>query len=372
LEGTSVSSKVKAELKALLAVPIEKRMSNSKKVEQEAAERKKPGNRGASAAIQTLEEERPLLQISESLRISPRYCTLIKPLGSGIFGKVFKMEYKSEIYAFKQFKLPDLSESEVVANSNEIGILCSLDKHPNIVGLLGVSVDPDSMDVNVTHLGVGIMMELCENGSLRQFLDGKVASIEQINQILLDVANGLDYLHQHKPRAIIHCDLKSDNILLDKNMTAKICDFGLSQTIATSASKGHMVGGGGTYPYMSPEALRDDVGVYSDVYSFGCMIYEMLTGMRPWHGLNQAQIMVKVLIDRTPLEFSNDQQDAPPMLVDIMKQCLDYDKTKRPSFLEISLKLNEVQKELKKQKLDELFNGSVGTQSQPSIWFRYS
>src|ERR1700722_212336 len=117
-------------------------------------------------------------------------------------------------------------------------------------------------------------------------------------------------------------------------MNAKICDFGLSKIRETATSKGHTHYGGqaGTLQYKSPESFDGDFGTYSDVYAFGCVIFECLNGKRPWDGLADTQIVKKVLVDKVPLDFNQIRQDTSSILIQIMKQCLDYDKNKRPSF----------------------------------------
>jgi serine/threonine protein kinase len=165
--------------------------------------------------------------------------------------------------------------------------------------------------------------------------------------ILDDFAKGMAYLHQYEPRAIIHCDLKSDNILLDANMNAKICDFGIVKIVKTTRSRGYIGegDGAGTVQYKAPEAFEKDIGIYSDVYSFGCIIWEILSGKRPWDGLDVKQIMRKVCIEHAQLDFTNIRSDSPYILISLMKQCSDYGKHKRPSFPRIVLWLKKLREE---------------------------
>jgi serine/threonine protein kinase len=127
--------------------------------------------------------------------------------------------------------------------------------------------------------------------------------------ILFNVADGMNSPHQHEPNVIIHRDLKSDNILIDSKLNAKLCDFGIAKIIETSMSKGRTMTVG-TTQYKSPESFDGDCGSYSDVYGFGCVIYEMLSGKRPWDGLFDTQIMKKVCLDKVLLDFSLIRQDA--------------------------------------------------------------
>lgn len=119
-----------------------------------------------------------------------------------------------------------------------------------------------------------------------------------IIHLLLDAAKGLEYLHYFVPNAIIHDDIKSDNILIDREYNAKLSDFGISKfiqsTVNTNVERGSI---GGTFIYKAPESFDGKTELKSDVYSFGCVILEMLTGERPWGELrdNIATIITKIL-----------------------------------------------------------------------------
>ncbi|KAF5776014.1 putative phospholipase D, protein kinase RLK-Pelle-LRR-I-1 family [Helianthus annuus] len=160
---------------------------------------------------------------------------------------------------------------------SEIDLLTSC-KHLNIISLLGFSRESNEMI---------LVYEYASNGSLSDYIGNKGKSNNltwtQRIQICLDIAHGINYLHtpmEGKPR-IIHRDIKSDNILLDENMTAKLADFGLSkfhnmkQFASTVCTK--MLAG--TEVYMDPEFMT--TGKYkrkSDIYSFGVVLFEVLSG----------------------------------------------------------------------------------------------
>ncbi|XP_019191185.1 PREDICTED: probable LRR receptor-like serine/threonine-protein kinase At3g47570 [Ipomoea nil] len=149
-----------------------------------------------------------------------------------------------------------------------------------------------------------LVYEYMDNGNLENWLhfssqetfeieENRMLSFSQRLNILIDVANALDYLHNNCESAIIHCDLKPSNVLLDKNMTAHVSDFGLArfvqQRIQSSSSDNHSsIGVQGTVGYAPPEyGMGSKPSKAGDVYSFGILILEMLTGKRPTHELFQ-------------------------------------------------------------------------------------
>ncbi|XP_076919994.1 putative serine/threonine-protein kinase PBL28 [Bidens hawaiensis] len=149
-------------------------------------------------------------------------------------------------------------------------------KHPNIVSLLGYSEERGEMI---------LVYEYIFNGSLNDYMEKTKTNLTWVErlQISLDIANGINYLHtdmEGKPR-ILHRDIKSQNILLDENLNAKVADFGLSkfhpkgQQASTMYTK-HIAG---TQVYLDPAYMA--TGKYkkeSDVYSFGVVLFEILTG----------------------------------------------------------------------------------------------
>ncbi|KAJ0673251.1 putative protein kinase RLK-Pelle-LRR-I-1 family [Helianthus annuus] len=165
----------------------------------------------------------------------------------------------------------------------EQGFLSEIDlltrcKHPNIISLLGFSRESNEMI---------LVYEYASKGSLSDYIGNKGKSNNlawtQRIQICLDIAHGINYLHtpmEGKPR-IIHRDIKSDNILLDENMTAKLADFGLSKfhNMKQFASTVYTKMLAGTEVYMDPEFMA--TGKYkrkSDIYSFGVVLFEVLSG----------------------------------------------------------------------------------------------
>lgn len=155
----------------------------------------------------------------------------------------------------------------------------------------------------------------------------------------LDVAKGINYLHCLDP-PIVHWDLKSPNLLVDKNWTVKVCDFGLSRFKANSFISSKSVAG--TPEWMAPEFLRGEPSnEKSDVYSFGVILWELVTMQQPWSGLCPAQVVGAVAFQNRRLSIP---QNTPPVLASLMESCWADDPAQRPSFGKIVESLKKLLK----------------------------
>ncbi|WCJ30361.1 Protein kinase superfamily protein [Euphorbia peplus] len=194
-------------------------------------------------------------------------------LGEGGFGRVYLASLEDE----KQVAVKKLNCASDDAHrefENEVDLLCKI-HNPNIISLLGYSV----------HQEMGfIIYELMQNGCLEDILHGpsKGSSLtwHMRLKIALDIARGLEYLHEFCKPPVIHRDLKSSNILLDSNFNAKLSDFGLA--VADNSYNRNKLKLSGTVGYVAPEYMLDgELTEKSDVYAFGVVLLELLLGRRP-------------------------------------------------------------------------------------------
>jgi serine/threonine-protein kinase len=170
--------------------------------------------------------------------------------------------------------------------------------------------------------------------SLRERL-GKVGSlpIPEALSVLRDVARALAYAHE---RGVVHRDIKPDNVLLSGG-AAVVTDFGIAKALTAARTEAHdttitQVGSGvGTPAYMAPEQAAGDPSVdpRADVYAFGCLSYELLTGETPFHGRPMHQLLAAHFGEAAPAVTAK-RVDTPPGLADLIAQCLEKDPGKRP------------------------------------------
>ncbi|CAE6506399.1 unnamed protein product [Rhizoctonia solani] len=191
--------------------------------------------------------------------------------------------------------------------------------HPHILPLLGV--------VRIEDRGLGMASPYMLNGSARAYITRNPNT--NVMSILSDVAEALRYLASHNP-PIAHGDIKGDNVLIDPNGRALLCDFGLSRFVEDNSLDDE-----GTTRWMAPEQLREDVMFVSlpaDVYSWGMLALELMTGTVPWSEIeNDYQVIQRVLRgDRPqPRGAINDEMWA------LIQECWRHDPDKRPTAWEV-------------------------------------
>ncbi|KAK7391018.1 hypothetical protein VNO78_19297 [Psophocarpus tetragonolobus] len=194
-------------------------------------------------------------------------------IGKGGFGEV----YKGILPCGRHVAVKRLSKSSpqgVVEFQNEILLIAKL-QHRNLVELIGFCLE--------VHEKI-LIYQYMPNGSLDNFLfdtQPKKLCWSERYKIIKGVAQGILYLHEHSRFKVIHRDLKPSNILLDENMNPKISDFGMARMVEIDHDRGKTKRIVGTYGYMSPEyAMFGQFSEKSDVFSFGVMILEIMTGKR--------------------------------------------------------------------------------------------
>ena len=208
-----------------------------------------------------------------------------KRLGSGSFGTVYHGVLHSENgqkyeVAIKRLKNShSLNPAQVELNRKQFGIeihMLTRYVHKNVIALVGFSTDGPELC---------LIFEYMANGALSHRLDCRNSTPPLQWQTRLtisyDIACGLNFLHTEYRLPVIHRDVKSSNVLLTSNFTAKLSDFGLA-VIGAEAEESVTSTAVGTRPYMPPEAFQKIVTTKLDVYGFGVIMYELGTGLPPY------------------------------------------------------------------------------------------
>ncbi|KAM6979361.1 mitogen-activated protein kinase kinase kinase 13 isoform 1-T3 [Tautogolabrus adspersus] len=235
-------------------------------------------------------------------------------LGSGAQGAVFLGKFRSEEVAIK--KVREQKETDIKP-------LRKL-KHPNIISFKGVCTQAPCYC---------IIMEYCAQGQLYEVLR---AGRKVTPRLLVDwasgIASGMNYLHLHK---IIHRDLKSPNVLVTHNDTVKISDFGTSKELSDKSTKMSFAG---TVAWMAPEVIRNEpVSEKVDIWSFGVVLWELLTGEIPYKDVDSSAIIWGVGSNSLHLPVPSTCPDGFKIL---MKQTWQGKPRNRPSFRQILLHLD--------------------------------
>jgi Tol biopolymer transport system component len=255
------------------------------------------------------------------------------PLGAGGMGEVYRgldLELNREV-AIKVLPSAFAQDTSRVARfRREAQVLASLN-HPNIAAIYGLA-ETDGL--------VGLALELVEGEDLAQHLTRGAIPVDEATNIARQIAEGLEAAHE---KGIIHRDLKPANVKLTKDGAVKILDFGLAKAYEGDTSYGdsdlsnspttsrQLTEAGvilGTAAYMSPEQARGKtVDKRSDIWSFGVLVFEMLTGKRLFHGETVTDTLAAVLHQR--VDFETLPAATPEPLRRILQRCFERDPKKR-------------------------------------------
>ncbi|XP_024357689.1 serine/threonine-protein kinase 52 [Physcomitrium patens] len=284
----------------------------------------------------------------EEWEINPREITLKHMIARGTFGTVHKGVYNGQDVAVKLLEWGEentMKKSEVQYYRNqfrqEVAVWHKLD-HPNVTKFIGASmgnsdlripsaVDGDDGFHHVPNNACCVVVEFLAGGTLKDFLirhRRRKLSYKVVVELALDVARGLAYLHSQK---IAHRDVKTENMLLDKQRRVKIADFGVARVEASNPKD--MTGDTGTPGYMAPEIL--DGKPYNkkcDVYSFGICLWEVYCCDMPYLNLSFADMTSAVVHQNLRPEMP---KCCPSGLADIMKRCWDANPEKRPAMADV-------------------------------------
>lgn len=289
------------------------------------------------AAVKSRKEESAGL--SDHWMINVNDLVIGKTIGHSSFGTVNVGKLNGTKVAVKTIQYgssPD-SLNSLCSFKKEAELNCKL-RHPNVVLFMGIAVQPKK---------ICIVTELMSRGNVRDLLvtvlKGKPLRLDWSlrQQWALDTAQGMAYLHSLDP-PMIHRDLKTTNLLVDRGMNVKICDFGLSRFKSDK-----LMSAVGTVHFAAPEVLNhEQYSEKADLFSFGTVMWELYTRDCVFKGLPQIEVYNRVISGNMP----DVDKDCDPRYAELMKQCWEIDPTNRPSFREVIDRLGVL--------VDELDSGS--------------
>ncbi|KAK6156439.1 hypothetical protein DH2020_010687 [Rehmannia glutinosa] len=261
-------------------------------------------------------------------------------IGSGGYGKVYRgLLLDGQVVAVKRAEQGSMQGG--LEFKTEIELLSRV-HHKNLVGLVGFCFEQGEQM---------LVYEFMANGTLRESLSGKSGiqlDWKRRIRIALGSARGLSYLHELAHPPIIHRDVKSTNILLDENLTAKVADFGLSKLVS-DISKGHVsTQVKGTLGYLDPEYyMTQQLTEKSDVYSFGVVMLEMITGRQPIEKGKYIVREVRIAMDKNDETHYGLREKMDPVIkntadligfprfLELAMQCVEESASDRPTMSEI-------------------------------------
>ncbi|KAL8471366.1 hypothetical protein ACS0TY_028862 [Phlomoides rotata] len=224
------------------------------------------------------------------------------------------------------------------AFAQEVSVWHKLD-HPNVTKFIGATMGATELNLQKDngHFGVPhnvccVVVEYLPGGTLKNFLiknSRTKLAFKVVMQLALDLARGLSYLHSQK---IVHRDVKTENMLLNKSRTVKIADFGVARVEASNPND--MTGETGTLGYMAPEVLNGHpYNRKCDVYSFGICLWEIYCCDMPYPHLSFSELTSAVVHQNLRPEIP---RCCPTSLANVMKRCWDANAdTRRPEMDEV-------------------------------------
>src|SRR3954462_11162095 len=256
---------------------------------------------------------------------------ILAGLGAGGMGEVYRAHDPrlGREVAIKILPAGSAGDSECMRRFEQEARATAALNHPNILAVFDIGSQDNSPY---------IVSELLEGETLRARLIGGPLPVRKAVDYAFQIVRGLATTHDH---GILHRDLKPENIFITRDGHVKILDFGLAKLtmpepgaagLSAEATIDSVTGRGvllGTLGYMSPEQCRGAaVDARSDLFSFGAVLYEMLSGSRAFRGETTADTISSILKEEPP-ELTATGRDVPPMLERIVHHCLEKDPADR-------------------------------------------
>jgi serine/threonine protein kinase len=257
-------------------------------------------------------------------------------IDEGSFGKVFRAAdlQTGDSVALKELKAELAKDPQQLRRFQREAEMLRQLNHPNIIKVLG------SFDLKEKHY---IAMEYVAGGDLRTLLRKRSLTIRETLKIALELADAMARAHHLN---IIHRDIKPENILLTDTLSPRLGDFGIARMVEAEAltEAGVFLG---TLYYVAPEVVKGEaVTAKADVWSFGLLLYEMLTGQHPFRHETPKHLVMMILEEEIP-RLDAQCSDCPASLAELVEEMLEREPAKRlDSMREIGSRLEQILKQL--------------------------
>lgn len=252
-------------------------------------------------------------------------------VASGSNGDLYRGSYCSQDVAIKVVRPERISADMYRDFAQEVYIMRKV-RHKNVVQFIGACTRQPNLY---------IITDFMSGGSVYDYLHKKNSSFKlpEILKMATDIAKGMNYLHQNN---IIHRDLKTANLLMDENKVVKVADFGVARVKDQS---GVMTAETGTYRWMAPEVIEHKPYDHkADIFSFGIVVWELLTGKIPYDYLTPLQAAIGVVQKGIRPTVP---KDTHPKLTELLQKCWHRDSAERPDFSQILEILERLSKEVR-------------------------
>ncbi|KAG6424609.1 hypothetical protein SASPL_115027 [Salvia splendens] len=272
--------------------------------------------------------------------IDPQLLKFESKIASGSYGDLYKGTFCSQEVAIKIIKTERLNMELQKEFAQEVYIMRFVVvhlwihrkvRHKNVVQFIGACTRPPKLC---------IVTEYMSGGSVYDYLHKQRGTFKlpALLKVAIDVSKGMSYLHQNN---IIHRDLKAANLLMDENEVVKVADFGVARVISQS---GVMTAETGTYRWMAPEVIEHKPYDHkADVFSFGVVLWELLTGKIPYEYLTPLQAAVGVVQKGLRPTIP---KNTHPKLAELLERCWLQDPASRPDFSEVMEISQKIAKEV--------------------------
>jgi len=256
--------------------------------------------------------------IDDKYELDGKDLVIEQEIGSGAFGTVYKGMWRGIPVAIKQMK-NNITDEVLMEFASEATLMKNMRSHSNVVLFFGVCRDP-----------LSLVTEFMENGSLWGMLQSdKPMNMVLKLQIIRDIAAGMYHLQLEK---VVHKDLAARNILLDRNFTAKVSDFGLSRLSERSENVVYSITDTGPIRWLAPECMKKKVySVKSDIWAFGVTCIEILTRKQPYDGMDMVSVSGQVVYEGMTLEGDIPER-TPQHLADVIRSTFRFEAEDRPDF----------------------------------------